>query len=246
MVHQSLATGVACNPDFCLSRAHGAYFCDPADSASYYRCVFGEAHHFTCGPGTVYDGSVCNLPHTACITNPVPDSSPGEVVNGVCVATTGPAITSTGTTGSAFSETTGSTVSETTGSTVSETSGTTAATNTEPGGHGVIWQQYRRHLQMKSECAVVIEVLVATPMSCASECTISGSCTGFNLYTDPHNTTPSLQYMFHRGQLSMGQPGQLGSQCLPMDVDNAALSAWSVIGCGHSIDTKNQEKCKAN
>ncbi|XP_048246996.1 uncharacterized protein LOC125377463 [Haliotis rufescens] len=168
---------LACNPDFCISRAHGEYFCDTADSASYYRCDNGITWHFTCGLGTVYDGSICNLPPTACITNPVPDPSSGEVVNGICVATAG---SSTGTTGS-----TGSMVSP-------ETTGTAAPPNC---GYGILWHLYRRYLNMKSACAVLKEFPVATPISCASKCTMSGTCTGFNLYTQPNNLTRTLRYV---------------------------------------------------
>ncbi|XP_048247004.1 uncharacterized protein LOC124129574 [Haliotis rufescens] len=164
---------LACDPFLCTSAPNGAYFCDPADSASYYRCEYDKPRHFTCGPGTFFDGRVCNVPQHACITYPAPDTSPGTVINGICKATavSGDAATTT-TTGSAGIGTTAAT-------------GTSPLPNTDAAEHGVLWQRYKRRLNMKSACAVFKEYPVATPISCASKCTMSGTCTGLSLYTHP-------------------------------------------------------------
>ncbi|XP_071084732.1 uncharacterized protein [Haliotis cracherodii] len=186
MIYASLA----CNPDFCIGRADGEFFCDPADSASSYRCVFSKAFHFTCGAGTVYDGSVCNWPNTACITNPVPDPVPGEVVGGICVPIAG-----TGTTGSAgnIETTLAIETTETTGS--ASSLGTTAMpSSTEGSEQGVFWGIYRRYPNTRSTCTLTQKILVARPIPCGSACSITEGCTGFNLYRSPSNVVGGKRY----------------------------------------------------
>ncbi|XP_071084731.1 uncharacterized protein [Haliotis cracherodii] len=175
---------MACDSDFCIDKTNGAYFCDPADSASYYRCEFGKARHFTCGPGTLYDGFVCNFPQQACITNPVPDASPGTVINGICEATaeSGNTATTTTTGGAASIGTTVAT-------------GATLPSSTAGDELGIVWQLYRRHRNMKSACGVSKDFLVATPILCGSACSITGGCTGFNLYRSPSNVVGGKRYV---------------------------------------------------
>ncbi|XP_046328717.1 uncharacterized protein LOC124112631 [Haliotis rufescens] len=75
----------ACDPNFCKTRAHGEPYCDPADNTSHYVCDNGVAKHSTCQPGLVYRIDYCAWPHEgACVPNPVPDTSNGVVVNGIC------------------------------------------------------------------------------------------------------------------------------------------------------------------
>ncbi|XP_067670516.1 uncharacterized protein [Haliotis asinina] len=195
-----LQASLACNPFFCTGRAEGEYFCDPADSASYYRCVFNKPFHFTCGPGTVYDGSICNWPDQACIKNPVPDPVTGEVVGGICVPTAASIDT---TVAIATTQTSGSTVNTETTVAIGTTQTTRSAGNTETTvamgttqttESVVIRNIYRRHPNMRSGCTITQESRVVTPMSCGSKCSITGGCTGFNLSQSPGNTVDGKRY----------------------------------------------------
>ncbi|XP_046573005.1 uncharacterized protein LOC124281037 [Haliotis rubra] len=85
LVFTGIVCSQACDPNFCVGRVHEQTYCDPADNTSFYVCDNGVAKHATCQPGLVYRIDYCAWPHEgACVPDPVPDTSQGTVVNGVC------------------------------------------------------------------------------------------------------------------------------------------------------------------